>query len=394
MSATATALRVGDLAVTIFVIESRIPEVDKGCGDPRAALIGQVLASIPGVRVVWLADDRSGRHEYGPAMEAWGIDIGNRSIAEELSCRRGEADIVVVARPENFELAQSAIAQYQPQAHRVYDMESLFHLRQARSAAFSRHPRRSIREAERLERVERRAIAWADSVLCVSERERQFASDVNPGVATAIAGYAVEASQTRVPRTARVGVAFFGSFRAGISSPNGVGARVAARDVQPLLGRPIAIAGACIPREIADLASDTVAIVGPVPAPAPFLASLLVLLCPMPFGSGLNLRFVEAAGVGTPFVTSPIGAEALAFDRELRALLVGESPAALASLTRALLDDESRWQAASDGVHDLALRRHGFAPFTDAVRTLVTTAAACRTSGGPRAPLETTLTDA
>ncbi|MFZ4514978.1 MAG: glycosyltransferase [Acidimicrobiia bacterium] len=357
----------------IFVVETRFAESDRGAGDPRSALIGRLLSEFPFAKVTWFASERNDSDRYQAALVQMGITPVDEPPAYALAARANDADVVVVARPENFEWAAGIIDRYQPQARKVYDFESLFHLRMEREAQLRVGDERDrfAVMARTLRELERAAAFWADAVLCVGQAEQDFVRSIRPALPVGIASYFPEVVPPFVPRDARNAVAYFGGFRAGPHGPNSEGAILAARKVQPLLGMPLEISGACPPENVLGLAGPDVRVVGPVPDFRAYIASRLVLLCPMLVGAGIKLRFVDAAACGTPFVTTAVGAEGIGLDGELARLLVAETPEQLAERTRALVDDKGCWNAASDGLRALATERFTREQFASALRLAV-----------------------
>ena len=343
---------------TIYLIESRIAEVDRGCGDPRSAELGRAIAALPDTRVVWLAADRSGRNVYAPRLESWGIEVASEAPARVLEFG-DPADVVVITRPENFLGFADLVERHQPDALKVFDFESLFHLRFERSlAAYPKRERPAI--AARLDRTrvaERNAVHWADRVICVSDAVARFVTSVDPAVPVAIAGYPVPVVEPVPGLDVRRGVTFLGSFRTGLAGPNGDALCRIVDDLQPRLGVDVVIAGADIDAQVRDRASEATPVVGAVPDVPMFLGGFRVLLCPVFVAAGISLRLMEAAAVGTPFVTTPAVAEGLDLPVELSRHLVGNSNDELVAATQRLLDDDDLWSMVSAGLVALARSR-------------------------------------
>lgn len=345
----------------ILVVDDRVPHVDRGAGDPRAALLARSLRRVrPGAEVVWAAVSADGADRYGPPLEALGIEVRAGEVERTITERTGAFGAVIVSRPDNHRRVRDLLDRRQPQAVRIYDAESLFHRRSRREADV-----RGTLEAERRAGdevgAEAAAVLWADGVLAVSEDVVDFARAINPRAEVAVCSYAVEVPASVPDHAARDDLVCFGGFLAGPGGPNEDAAVIAAREVAPRIGRPLVVAGADPTPRVLALDRAPTRVVGRVEDPIAFLAGYRVHLCPLRFGSGLKLRLVDAGAAGTPSVMTPCAAEHLGLDDQLTAALVAESVEDQARLARRLIDDPQHWSEASAGVRDLVVRR-----FTDA----------------------------
>lgn len=346
----------------IFVIDDRVPHVDVGVGDPRAALIGRSLALLrPEAHIVWCAVSDENAAEYSPALKAMGIEVLAGDVEETLRRRAGEAGAVVVSRPSNFAMFRDAIDRNQPQAVRIYDAESLFYRRSMLEAMVTQQYQTEKRAGAEIA-AEAEAVLWADGVLAISEDVVEFAKTIHPEVVTGLCSYAVSAPIEVPTFIERSELVFFGGFRAGPGGPNEDAAIIAAEEIAPLIGKPLIIAGAAPTQRVKGLAigaeSAAVRVVGRVDDSLAYLAGFRVNLCPLRFGSGLKLRLVDAAAAGTPSVMTSCAAENLGLDENLSEILVADSVSEQADKAIALLNDASLWQRASDSLRLLAEERY------------------------------------
>ena len=93
--------------------------------------------------------------------------------------------------------------------------------------------------------------------------------------------------------------------------------------------------------------------IGRVDDPFHTLGARLVHVVPERFGAGVKTKLIESMASGTPFVTSPIGAQGLHLG-ELARHLVADHPAQFAEMTLALLDDPDLWRFVQRGLAGLA----------------------------------------
>lgn len=342
----------------IFVIDDRVPHVDVGVGDPRAALLGRSLTLLrPEAHIVWCAVSDENAEEYSPPLEAIGIEVLAGQVEETLTRRAGEAGVVIVSRPSNFAMFRDAIDRNQPQAVRIYDAESLFYRRSMLEAMVTQQYLTEKRARAEIA-AEAEAVLWADGVLAISEDVVEFAKTIHPEVVTGLCSYAVSAPIEVPTFIERSELVFFGGFRAGPGGPNEDAAIIAAEEIAPLIGKPLIIAGAAPTQRVKDLESSTVRVVGQVDDSLAYLAGFRVNLCPLRFGSGLKLRLVDAAAAGTPSVMTSCAAENLGLDENLSEILVADSVSEQADKAIALLNDASLWQRASDSLQLLAEERY------------------------------------
>jgi glycosyltransferase involved in cell wall biosynthesis len=76
------------------------------------------------------------------------------------------------------------------------------------------------------------------------------------------------------------------------------------------------ILGRSAPRDLARLASSRLTFAGDRPDTRPHWAAAAVAVVPLLAGGGTRLKILEAAACGVPVVSTPIGAEGLAFAPE------------------------------------------------------------------------------
>lgn len=98
------------------------------------------------------------------------------------------------------------------------------------------------------------------------------------------------------------------------------------------------IVGADPPPEIRELAGDHIHVTGRVPDVRPHLERASAMVVPLRIGGGTRLKIVEALALGTPVVSTTIGAEGLDLvaDEHLR---LADDPASFATAVTGLLAD-------------------------------------------------------
>jgi glycosyltransferase involved in cell wall biosynthesis len=336
----------------VLLIDDRVPQADRGRGDPHTlAVVDAWRDADPRARVTYFAASADRAREYAPALRARGVEVVWGVDAERWSCERaGLYDVLVVFRPHNFVALGQPMALAQPQAVRVYDGEALFHRRpeQLMTAATDPEDReRFAREAAELRAQEVRAVNWADVAVCVSEEEAAWVRAVAADTRVHVACYRAAVPEVVPGWEQRAGLVFFGGFDATPRTPNELAVLELATELLPALrrrhpGLTLRIVGADPSPAVCDLAAAHVRVLGRVPDPVPLLGSALLHVAPMRIGAGVKIKFVDSMAAGLPFVTTPLGAEGLHLGALARHL-VGESAAELLELCHALLTDRPLW---------------------------------------------------
>jgi len=338
----------------VLLVDDRVPQVDRGRGDPRTmAVLDAWRAADPRARVTFFAVSAERARQYAPALQARGIEVvwGEPDAAAWSRRRKGLYDVIVVFRPHNFAGPGKAISRAQPQAVRVYDSEALFHRRPEQrfaTASGSEQRQAFAIEADRLRRQETEAFNWADVAVCVSEDEARWARRVAPSTLVHVACYPADVPSAVPGREGRRGVVFFGGFDSTPGTPNEFAVLELAGEVFPALrsrhgGLTMRVVGADPSPAVLELAGhEGVEVLGKVPDPAPVLGSALLHVVPMRYGAGVKIKFVDSMAAGLPFVTTPIGGEGLHLGPVAR-YLIGASNAELIELSHRLLADADLW---------------------------------------------------
>lgn len=232
-------------------------------------------------------------------------------------------------------------------AHKmIVDLDDLEAVKLAREAeqapsAFSRYALR--REARRLARAERAAaLEFRRVVVC---------SQADTGVFDAAAskawvipnGVDDQLMDRPAPRDARAGLVFVGTMNYG---PNIDAVRHFCRDIFPLVraGAPAAtlsIVG-LNPAESVRALHDgrSVFVHANVPEVAPYVEAAAVSIVPLRVGGGTRLKILESMALGTPVVSTTVGAEGLDVCHGEH-LLLADSPADFAQAVLRCLADPS-----------------------------------------------------
>ena len=150
---------------------------------------------------------------------------------------------------------------------------------------------------------------------------------------------------------------FLGSMDYG---PNVDAARLFAAECMPALrarhpGVRFQIVGGDPAPEVKALAGPDVVVTGAVPDVRPHLLGCGQLVVPLRIGGGTRLKIVEALAMGTPVVSTPIGAEGLGLADGHDLLLAADPQAMVEAVSSGISDPEAAERRAGQGrrsVHD------------------------------------------
>jgi sugar transferase (PEP-CTERM/EpsH1 system associated) len=233
-------------------------------------------------------------------------------------------------------------------------------------------------EAARLARFEKDVVARAAVSLVVSEHERAaLGSSRVRVVPNGVQSDAFPFRENGRPPARIVFAGNLGYF------PNVDAAEFLAHDIFPRVRRAIPAAelrlvGARPARAVCALATEPgVSLAADVPAMAPELAAATVAVVPMRAGSGLQNKALEAMAVGTPVVTTPRVAAALAV-RPGEHLLVASDAESLAAAAIDLLRNPTRARSIARAAHELVARQYRWEDSAGGVEAAWQTATARR----------------
>jgi glycosyltransferase involved in cell wall biosynthesis len=224
--------------------------------------------------------------------------------------------------------------------------------------------------------------AAADAVLTVSDKEGALINDLimDPTLARALPD-ADDFERSRVPRAERKGILFLGNFS---FAPNVEAIAYLCQQVVPrvdpalLAEHSVQVVGNALDERICEYGRslEHVRMVGWVPSVVPYLENACISVIPLLHGAGTKRKLMQALMVGTPAVTTSIGAEGLNV-RHGEHILIADSPAEFAAAIEQLVTDPDLWEHLVESGRELILQAHGKetvrARFKDMLSTLVPT---------------------
>jgi glycosyltransferase involved in cell wall biosynthesis len=211
-------------------------------------------------------------------------------------------------------------------------------------------------EAAALRALERRVIRTFDTVVVVSERERDRLPAGAGSVLVCPNGQ--DLPVLLPPATAPV-VAFVATLG---WAPNVEAALWLGREIWPEVARRVPearllLVGRDPAPEVRALAGPRVEVTGTVPDVAPYLTQAQVLVAPLLAGGGTRLKIMEALGAGRPVVATSIGCDGLE-DLVGRGVVVADTAGAMVEEITALLHDPGMAARLGKLGHDAVLDDH------------------------------------
>ncbi len=218
-------------------------------------------------------------------------------------------------------------------------------------------------QAETLRR-EINTYAAADAVLTVSNKEADLINDFTGRSDFALpVPDAEELSRSPVPLRERRGILFLGNF---LHEPNRDAAEFLCEEIVPRLDpsvlakHEISIVGTAAEEQVGELAEGLphVRIVGWVPSVIPYLQAARITAVPLRYGAGTKRKVVQALMVGTPTVTTTIGAEGLGVEDRGEVLIADDAESFAAAIER-LVRGSFAWRRLARRGRKQVLRLHG-----------------------------------
>jgi len=312
----------------------------------------EILTSL-NCKVTFVADNLEHRQPYVSQLQQRGVEVlfhpFVRSIADLLSKRGAEFDIVMMSRHYIAVKHIDAVRAFAPRALVVFDTVDLHFLRSERQADLEGSV--LARVAARAKRDEELTlIRKADVTLVVSPFEQSLLAELLPDARVLMLSTIHELLPPGQPFEQRAGLVFIGGFQ---HPPNTDAVLWYAEEVLPhvrarLPGVKTYVIGSRTTASIEALACDDLVILGYVPDIAPYLASCRVSISPLRYGAGVKGKINTAMSHGLPVVATTASIEAMHL-RDGEDVVVADAPEAFADAIARVHEDRALWQRLSAG---------------------------------------------
>lgn len=332
-----------------------LPEFDRESGSRRIYHLLEFLGET-GWNISFVAEQPKGEQRYIHQLQQRGVAVysGAPHEMEEL-VRVGRFDIAIIAFWYLAEAFIPIIRRASPSTRIVVDTIDLHFVRNARrtfrpdkSDDNGGGPGRlNTTDADEIVR-ELNTYAAADAIWTVSQKEAGLVADLTNNTQLArVVPDAEDLPPSNVPLAERCGVLFLGNFR---HPPNLEGLEFFCRQVLPHLDEavlqehPLYIVGNALDDRVRRIANDArnMHLVGWVPSVRPYLERARITVIPVLHGAGTKRKLLQALMVGTPAVSTSIGAEGLGV-RHGEHVLIADDPTLFAAAMAKLLRERGLW---------------------------------------------------
>jgi GT2 family glycosyltransferase/glycosyltransferase involved in cell wall biosynthesis len=322
-----------------------------------------------GWSVTFLAEGRAGDGWHAQRLRELGVATFAGYEHAQSVVARGRFDLAVIAFWEPAERLIPVLRTESPETRILLDSHDLWFLREARrlfgvegqlDAMYGASVARELNTYE-----------LADGLLTVSVNESRWLNDLlGPGRAEYLP-MEEPPSCSAMSFDDRRGALFVGNFR---HLPNGDAVEYLCRDIVPLIEprlmatHPLSIVGNHLDEKIRAYSKNlrNVHMIGWVPSVLPYVERARVCVVPLLYGAGVKGKVLQALMLGTPVVTTSIGAEGLDLSNEVHAI-IADRPGDIANGISRLLVEPETWMRLSEGgrrhvvdVHDEGAVRKRF----------------------------------
>ena len=364
-------------AKRVLICAPLIPEFDRESGSRRIFHLVELFLEL-GWSVTFFAENMTGAERYARVLRQRGAmvygGVHSHLISDEYLpnpiplLEFGRFDLAVVAFWSLAEELLPLFRSYTPDTRVLIDSVDLHFLRLSRKI-FTQDDVTATPNAldndyaSNLTR-ELNIYAAADGVLTVSQKEADL---INDFLATPHHAHAVpdmeELPASPIPFADREGILFVGNFR---HPPNVDAVAYLFEEILPridslLLQRhPLLVVGNAMDDAIHALGKDQphVKMVGWVPSLLPYLNKVGVSITPLRYGAGTKRKVIETLSVGTPCISTHVGAEGLNL-KHGQHIWIADDPDGFAAGISRVLSDESLWTRLAKKGRAHILRSHG-----------------------------------
>ncbi|HTQ01751.1 MAG TPA: glycosyltransferase [Casimicrobiaceae bacterium] len=336
----------------VLVIDACMLTPDHDAGSVRMLAILEILTSLR-CKVTFVADNLEHRQPYVSQLQQRGVEVlfhpYVRSIADVLSKRGAEFDIIVMSRHYIAVKHIDAVRAFAPKALVVFDTVDLHFLRSERQAelegnALARTSARAKRDEELT------LIRKADVTVVVSTYEQTLLAELVPDARVLVLSTIHELFPPGKPFAERQGLVFIGGFQ---HPPNTDAVLWYAEEILPhvraaLPGVTTYIVGSKVPANVRALAAEDFVVTGYVPDVTPYFNGCRVSIAPLRYGAGVKGKINLAMSYGLPVVATTPSIEGM-FLSPGQDVLVADDAGAFADAIVRLYHDEALWERLAAG---------------------------------------------
>jgi GT2 family glycosyltransferase/glycosyltransferase involved in cell wall biosynthesis len=254
-------------------------------------------------------------------------------------------DYVVISRVDAASEIIDLIKEFSPKAKIIFNTIDLHFLRLLRAAHLS-GKEEDFAYARKAQEIEINVIRKADCTLVVSEVEKQLLAHLMPDALVKVVPFPADLYVSQKEFIERNDIVFLGGF---MHKPNVDAVLFFAKEIWPLIsptlpGARFIIGGADAPKEICDLASETILVIGFVENLIQFFEFAKLSIAPLRFGAGIKGKILTSLGYGVPCVATSIASEGIGLIDGVN-VLVANTPKEYAAAVIRLYTSSELWSA-------------------------------------------------
>jgi glycosyltransferase involved in cell wall biosynthesis len=335
----------------VLIVDDRFPTPDRDAGSARMVAILKAMTEwckpvfIPVSKHEWPEEEK----------RLWQMGVETARIVDyKRLIKQRKFYAAVVSRPHVAEAMIPAIQRADRRIKIVFDMVDAHFIRMERehkvTGAFE-----LARAAAAYRKVESRMARRSDLIWCNSSEDKKVMGSIAPGVPIAVVPTIHDLRGRGLPFEERAHLLFVGNF---LHRPNVDGVVFFLQEIFPLVrasvpGVELHIVGDNTPPEISECESESVKVRGYVPDVGPLFHQHRVMIAPVRFGAGVKGKIGEALAHSLPVVTTTMGAEGMALQNGLDAM-IADAPQEFADNVIKLYRDREFWQKLSDNSYQHA----------------------------------------
>jgi len=327
-----------------LIIDEATLTPDQDAGSIIACNYMRIFMSL-GYKVTFAPSTLAYNSGYTQDLQRLGIECLYTPYVNSINAylkKSGEQyDIVFLSRSYIADRYIDDVKKYCHKAYVIFDTVDLHYLREMREAA--------IRAAEKRKLQELSVICKSDLTIVSSPVEYDILSGELPGRTIENIYPPWEVPGIRKNFDNRVDIAFIGGFQ---HPPNADAVKFFVKKIFPHIKSRLPeicfyVIGSKTTKEVMDLASDDIIVLGHVKDLTEYLATVRLTVAPLRYGSGIKGKIISSLGCGVPVVTTSIGAEGMGLiDKE--DVLIEDNPIKFATSVVTLYSDKKLWKRLSE----------------------------------------------
>jgi len=314
----------------ILFIDDKLPDYDQHAGGLTIYQYLQLFTDM-GFKVIFMPDNLYPTQPYTEELQQLGIEVlyGNIDFKRYVAEYGKYLHYVWLARPD-VAIKYIDMIKEHSSAKVWYYTHDLHHLRETRRYAIEGRVE-SLKEAERLKKIEEQIFRKVDLILTPSDYEAEIIAEMVPNQRVLVIPpffYDFTNNDVREgePFENRKDILFLGGFG---HPPNVDAVRWFILDIFPKIRERLphvtfCIAGSNPPPELYALQDEGIVVKGYVKDLDPLFERARVFVAPLRYGAGIKVKILISMVHGVPVVTTSIGNEGLNLSNEKEAFVVDD----------------------------------------------------------------------